>query len=88
MEFLHLYYFLTTAIAVSIPVIITLKTKEWMTFAVLFPFLYILYSFIGPLGLIFETLSHPLYQKVFPISDNVDIYVAHTYFLIFSCKYL
>ena len=83
MEFLHLYYFLTTAIAVSIPVIITLKTKEWMTFAVLFPFLYILYSFIGPLGLIFETLSHPLYQKVFPISDNVDIYVAHTYFLIF-----
>lgn len=91
MELWHLYYFLTTIIALAIPGFICIKTKEWMTFAVFFPFFYTLYSFVGPLGVILgsnSTFYRPLHEKIFNVSDSIPLYIAHTYFLIFLFSWL
>jgi hypothetical protein len=89
MNYYHTYYFITLLVALSFPVLFYLKTNRLMSFGVIFPFFYFIYSFIGPLAMIYPIevgdISRAFYvwDEMFAISDRSYIYIAHTYYLLF-----
>lgn len=89
MENWHTYYYITTIIALLIPIGVFVKTKNWATFLFFFPIFYVIYSFFGPLPLIFGdefqvvSRAYLVWGKIFPLSDTKEIYYAHTFFFLF-----
>jgi len=80
---------LTTAFCIMVPVFILLRIKNWATFLILFPIVYIIYSFVAPLAFIigpeFESITRAFLvsYKIFSIENKEYIYVAHAAFLVF-----
>jgi len=89
MEKWHIYYYITTFIALLIPIGIFMKTRNWATFLFIFPIYYVIYSFNGPIPMIFGdafqvvSRSYLVWNKIFPLRDTKEIYYAHTFFFLF-----
>lgn len=89
MELYHLYYYITVMIAVALPCLYYIRTREIASFGVLFPIFYFIYSFVAPLAVIhgdkLENVSRSFYiwDEIYPISDKPYVYLGHTYYFIF-----
>jgi oligosaccharide repeat unit polymerase len=83
---LEAFYYITFGIVITVVVMTITKLKNVITFAVLFPIFYIMYSFIAPLGVIGgadSALYTPLHEEVFHLRNDESLYITHAVLLLF-----
>lgn len=94
MQIFHLYYFVTTLAALMFPVWFYARSRRLMSFGTIFPFFFIIYSFVGPLAIIFpgemENVTRAFYvwDRIYVFQDRPYIYQAHTLYLAFYAAWI
>lgn len=85
----HYFYFISMVVVIAAILYPIVVLKRWVTFAVIFPAFFLIYSFLGPLPIIFGrqfeaySRSFLVWNEMYQFTDDTPFISAHCLLLLF-----